>query len=262
MSTSTRIIFASDYDGTLRRNGKIDPQDLAAIRQFRSQGHWFGIVTGRAYDMIANELAHYGVETDFLICNNGSVIFDQNDQPLVQINIDHSLALDLIDWLDREPEVLFGACDGKHYFSQMNGTYHATMKNELIEATVSSKSDVLASGTITAFFTRKFTDELTQDMMKRLEHDFDHRLGLHPNGGTIDIGPQGVSKSTAIAALQKRFPQDFIITIGDHLNDMDMVRDFDGFAMADGHDALKKVASQTVNSIREAIELLTRSRPL
>lgn len=256
MSNTIRKILASDYDGTLRRNGQIDPKDLEAIRRFREAGHWFGIVTGRAYDMIANELTHFGVETDFLICNNGSVVFDHHGNPMIQINMDQQLALDLIDWLDQEPDVLFGACDGKHYFSQMNGTFSATMKNELIHASVTTKEAIKASGTITAFFTRKFTDELTQQMMTRLDHDFDHRLGMHPNGGTIDIGPLGITKSTAILALQARFPKDLIITIGDHLNDMDMVRDFHGFAMADGHDDLKKVASHLVSNLVEAIELL------
>lgn len=258
MSTRIRKILASDYDGTLRRDGVIDPKDLEAIQRFRDAGNWFGIVTGRAYDMIANELIHYGVETDFLVCNNGSVVFDQQGQVLVQINLEHKLALDLIAWLDQEPDVVFGACDGKHYFSQMNGTYVAEMKNELIEPNMSSKEAIIASGTITAFFTLKFSKELTQDMMIRLEQDFDHRLGMHTNGGTIDIGPLGVTKSTAIAALQKRFPNDIITTIGDHLNDMDMVRDFHGFAMANGHEALKKVASQNVSNLAEAIEILNQ----
>jgi len=256
MSTLVKKILASDYDGTLRRNGLVDPLDLQAIATFRAQGNLFGIVTGRAYDMIAMELEHYGVKTDFLICNNGSVVFDSQGNPIFQVNMDFQLALDLISWLEKEPDVLFGACDGKHYYSQMNGSYFAKMKNELIGATVSTKDDIIKTGTITAFFTRKFTDELTDHMVKRLEIDFDHRLGLHPNGGTIDIGPQGVTKSSAIQALQKRYPQALIITVGDHLNDIDMVRDFQGYAMEDGHEALKKVASRTVRNLAEAISLL------
>lgn len=253
MSLSIKKILASDYDGTLRKEGVVDPLDLQAIADFRAQGNWFGIVTGRAYDMIVHELAHYGIQTDFLICNNGSVICDAFGQILSQIDIDHPLALDLVAWLDKEPDVLFGACDGIHYFSQMNGTYEATMKNELIGTIVTSKEFILSQGRITAFFIRKFTDALTDDLIKRLEHDFDHRLGIHPNGGTIDIGPKGISKSSAIKTLQERFPDALITTIGDHLNDMDMVKDFRGYAMALGHDALKKVASRTVDNLREAI---------
>lgn len=249
-------ILASDYDGTLRKNGAVDPADLAAIAHFRAAGNLFGIVTGRAYDMIAAELRHYGVDYDFLICNNGSMVFDLQGQPLIQIDIEQQLALDLIDWLDKEPDVIFGACDGKHFFSQMNGNYHVKMKNELIGATVLTKEEILKSGTITAFFTRKFTDKLTNEMALRLERDFDHRLGLHPNGGTIDIGPLGITKSSAIQALQKRYPDAQITTVGDHLNDMDMVIDFNGFAMADGQEALKKVASRVVSNLKEAIEIL------
>lgn len=50
-------LLASDWDGTLRRNLKVDACDLDAIKLFREQQHRFGIVTGRSVGMLKNELA-------------------------------------------------------------------------------------------------------------------------------------------------------------------------------------------------------------
>ncbi len=258
MNMHPKKILASDYDGTLRREGLVDSKDLEAIRAFRAQGNWFGIVTGRAYDMIVNELKHFGIQYDFLICNNGSVAFDHQGKCLYQINIDFDLALALIQWLEKEPDVLFGACDGRHYFSQTNGEEQKFLVNNLIDVTMSTKAEIIQVKTITAFFIYKFTAELTKDIAKRIDHQFNHRLGKHTNGDTIDIGPLGVSKSSALKRLQEQMPEASITTIGDHLNDMDMVRDFNGFAMNNGHEALKKVATQTVHTIFEAIQLLNQ----
>jgi len=257
MNTSPIQILASDYDGTLRKDGLVDPLDLQAIDQFRSQGNLFGIVTGRAYDMIVNELIHYGIDVDFLSCNNGSTIFDHEGYVIYQVNIDFNLACDLIKWLEKEDNVMFGACDGKHYFTILNGSFSTIMKNNLIGTITSSKEDIINTGTITAFFTRKSTDELTNDMGHRMEREFNYRLGLHTNGGTIDVGPKDITKSTAIQFLQKKYPNAHITTIGDHLNDMDMVKDFHGFAIASGHEELKKIASHIVSNLSEAIKFLT-----
>ena len=252
-------IIASDYDGTLRKNGVIDLVDLQSIATFRKHGNLFGIVTGRAYDMIHNELEHYGVDVDFLICNNGSVIFDKNGKALFQVNIEHQVAMDLIAWLEKEDDVKFGACEGKHYFAQSHAGFARTQfKNPMVAPTITSREEVLKSKTITAFFSRKNTPELTMEMGKRMERDFGQRLCLHHNQGTIDIGPKDVTKSTAIKALQELYPYAEITVIGDDLNDLDMVRDYHGFGIISGHEELKKVASHLVHNLTECIELLMK----
>jgi len=64
------VLFASDYDGTIRRDGQVTKEDLAQISAFQAKGNIFGIVTGRAIDMIAGELKHYGIAFDFIIGGN------------------------------------------------------------------------------------------------------------------------------------------------------------------------------------------------
>jgi Cof subfamily protein (haloacid dehalogenase superfamily) len=255
----TYQILASDYDGTLRKNGVVDPHDLEAIAKFRQSGHLFGIVTGRSYNMLINELNYYGIAVDFLICNNGSVIFDTSGNAIYQVSIDYQLGLDLIAWLEKEETALFGVTGDKSYYAQVNPGFirqHST--NGIIQSIVSTKEEVLKSKVITAFFTRKNNLELTIDLGKRIEDAFGPVFGLHQNRGTIDIGPLGISKSTAISALQDIYPQAHISVIGDDLNDVEMVRDFDGYGIIGGHEELTKVAKHLVHGISECIETLMK----
>ena len=64
-------VAASDYDGTLFRDDIITARDAEAIRQWRAAGHKFGVVSGRDHGMLMPQLKHYGVEYDYLACNNG-----------------------------------------------------------------------------------------------------------------------------------------------------------------------------------------------
>lgn len=45
-------ILASDYDGTLRVNEKVESYDLDMIHKHRAAGNLFGLVTGRSMESI------------------------------------------------------------------------------------------------------------------------------------------------------------------------------------------------------------------
>lgn len=71
-------VLASDYDGTLRTGEMVDTKDVEAIHAFREQGNAFGLVTGRSMESIKKEIERNGFEFDFIIANNGGVVYDAN----------------------------------------------------------------------------------------------------------------------------------------------------------------------------------------
>ena len=81
-------IAASDYDGTLFRDDIITARDAEAIRRWRAAGHKFGVVSGRDHGMLMPQLKHYGVEYDYLACNNGGLISDDQDRVLWEARIE------------------------------------------------------------------------------------------------------------------------------------------------------------------------------
>ncbi|MHC1735735.1 MAG: HAD hydrolase family protein [Erysipelotrichaceae bacterium] len=249
-------LLASDYDGTLRRNGVIREKDLIAIRRFREAGNLFGVVTGRCYDMIRNEFTHYGLELDFLICNNGSTIFDLDGNCLMQINFENDLAQHVLHYLEKEPDLLFGACDGKRYFNETKGNFGNPLFPHPIGHVLSTKEDVLKKNEITAFFYRGSDYHATLRIGNEIKEKFGDALGYHPNGSAMDLSPVGINKANTLHILAKTHKDVEITTIGDHMNDIDMVREFNGFAIAEGRDELKLVAKEVVEDIADAIERL------
>ena len=81
-------VAASDYDGTLFRDDIITARDAEAIRKWRAAGHKFGVVSGRDHGMLMPQLKHYGVEYDYLACNNGGLISDDQERVLWEARIE------------------------------------------------------------------------------------------------------------------------------------------------------------------------------
>ena len=73
-------VLASDFDLTLYVNDlEIVKKNVEAIRRFMKQGNLFGIVTGRNYSDIKVLLNQYNIPYHYLICQDGAKIFDSMD---------------------------------------------------------------------------------------------------------------------------------------------------------------------------------------
>ena len=72
-----KYMLASDYDGTLCKNGVIAKEVIEAIDEFRLKGNIFGIVTGRDY---VNGFEYFkklgSFRFDFILANNGAAAYD------------------------------------------------------------------------------------------------------------------------------------------------------------------------------------------
>ncbi len=74
-----KYLLASDYDGTLYRQGKIAEETIRAINNFRQLGNLFAVVTGRDYagsfELFKSEQQ---LPFDFVIASNGAIAYDKD----------------------------------------------------------------------------------------------------------------------------------------------------------------------------------------
>ncbi len=68
------LAFASDYDGTLAHNGKIDRQTLRALEQLKRTGRKLILVTGRELDELI-ELFPQAAIFDCIVAENGALLY-------------------------------------------------------------------------------------------------------------------------------------------------------------------------------------------
>lgn len=96
-------LLVSDYDGTFNEDEKkikID-KNVEAIRKFMDNGNIFAFATGRSFDSIKGETIKYNIPYNYLICNNGTSIFDWNDNLIFQNKIILDSVFRTLEYLKR-----------------------------------------------------------------------------------------------------------------------------------------------------------------
>ena len=94
-----RLIFAADADGTLLMdNNEVHPHTRAACQAARAQGHVVVIATGRAL-VRARPLLVKLADVDYLVCNNGALVYDlQRQRPLHLEGVNPLHYLSIVDF--------------------------------------------------------------------------------------------------------------------------------------------------------------------
>lgn len=69
------LALATDYDGTIARDGVVDDPTLAALRRLRDSGRRLILVTGRELDDLFSTFAH-GDLFDRVVAENGALLYN------------------------------------------------------------------------------------------------------------------------------------------------------------------------------------------
>ena len=69
------LALATDYDGTIARDGIVDDQTVAALKRFRQSGRKIILVTGRELPDLEKTFPHLDL-FDRVVAENGAVLFD------------------------------------------------------------------------------------------------------------------------------------------------------------------------------------------
>ena len=94
-------LLVSDYDGTFKqeRNDKNIKANIEAIKKFTKKGNMFSIATGRNFTLIKKETTKYNIPYKYLICNNGSTIFNAKDELIYKYPIPEDILEETLEYL-------------------------------------------------------------------------------------------------------------------------------------------------------------------
>lgn len=92
------LAFATDYDGTIARDGKVDEATVSALRRVREAGMTLLLVTGRELPDLFNTFAHVAV-FDLVVAENGGLLYTPLTRSIEVLGEAPPPAL--IDWLAR-----------------------------------------------------------------------------------------------------------------------------------------------------------------
>lgn len=241
-------IIASDYDGTLNYGGVSDAS-REAISRWRKEGNLFGIVSGRGIHALLSIVRHEKFECDFLLANNGATICRSDGTVLRETRCDGKIAVPLLEllfelgcpvgYINAEPPLTVRA-DGEEL---RDGEFRLGVLPELPYfnqvSTILPNNDEAAR--VTAIVRERFSEQLNPLQ----------------NGRCIDIVPAGMNKAQGLYGLLEEFGASYgdIITVGDNINDTDMIREFRSYAVANALHEIKELANAVIPGVAELIEL-------
>jgi len=244
------FLIACDLDGTtLNRQGELTTKTIAVLRHLRKLGHIVLLATGRPYNGAIGKYEEIGLDTP-LITDNGGAIDNPADSsfPKQRTYIPVHMMHDLFRFAK---PMIFSA-----FFSIDDVVYAYKYDKKLEEFFSGIHSDRVIENEFTAFTVQPtgMVFLIHSDKQNLFESYIDahlgqtlsHRLWGVENGYAVyEVYLKHVSKASAIRYVLDHYqiPQDRWISLGDGINDIEMIRDAGlGVAMKNAVPELKAVA--------------------
>ncbi len=228
----SKKILASDYDRTFYLSDVDINKNINAVKEFRKKGNIFIIATGRSYLDFQKKLNLYEFSYDYVIINHGATILDVNDNIIsnyvIEDNIVNNVKLDL--QLEK--------CEKWFCCSELESRVNFEHK-KLTKINVKYNSPLQAN----------FVNDLINNKYSKYVHSY--RIGE----SSIEIISSETNKSKAIKIISDRLhvSSENVYTIGDGHSDVEMVKDFNGYAVFGAIPEVKAIAKGEYKSVSELI---------
>lgn len=239
-----QIVF-SDYDGTIYITEESMEKNVKAIEEYKNNGGKFVIVTGRSKTSVSNVIKQYNIPYDYIISNNGSVIFNRNNEKIYEQAIKSDVSDKIIGYLKTNENIEISFYDDGDKVEYKN--------QELLKIRIKT-SDYKLAQNIEDEINDKFKDYVKAHSafpgMYYDNHDF----------VIIDVVSKNAGKDNAIKKLIEmlKIEKEHVATIGDGRNDISMIKEYNGFSMLTAEDGAKEVASMIFESVADVLDYISK----
>lgn len=223
-----KFLLASDLDGTIYRNRKTLPEDMAAIAEWQRQGHYFCLCSGRAPLSGIEEMKKCGLHPDLLICGNGSACIDMEGNFRFRSKMPAGSQQAIFDLAHQYRVSAVNGQDENGILWQ-----HSYIDPSRITITEEALLQIPTFLQFNAVF--KDQPEDAAAFTARVNAEIPG-VAAHPNGVYIDCSADTVNKGTGVAAAAEILgvcPEN-CYTIGDNKNDLPMLLPYHGAVISEG----------------------------
>ena len=226
-------LLVSDYDQTFYLDDFDIEKNKKAVTKFKSKKNIFVIATGRSYYDFYNKQKKYNFNFDYAILNHGTTIINKNGKVLTNISINNDIIEDIKENLCLEESINSFCCsevESRVDFNQPDLTkINIKYKSKNFAMEIAEKINNLFGEYVNAYY---------------VSHD------------SVEIISNKTNKSKAINLLLERLNilQGNVYTIGDGYSDIEMIKDFNGYAMVNSVNELKQVAIREYESVSNLID--------
>ena len=241
-------ILASDFDGTLNNRGDW-PELHGALRRWKEAGNVFGVVSGRGVNDILSHVRECGVECDFLLGDSGSTLSDGKGNVVDRTVMPGILSRTVIGYLF-EVGCEWATVRGDREYWIRSDTASGHGEKMLFR-------DTEPLGWFSQVSTSLPTVQEADEVISLLGKRFGDTLNFLRNGTCIDIVRGDMNKAVGLKKLFGFFGagKNDIITVGDNVNDADMIREYRSYAVENAVREIRELAGTVVPGVTDLINL-------
>ncbi len=226
-------ILASDFDNTLYvENAEVFKHNLEAIKKYILQGNIFVIITGRNYSSIKLKLNEYQIPYSYLICNDGTKIFNNLDYCIDTILLSKERIVATTSILQHYSYPYY-LDDGYNETENINDCVKIAVHYEDFNVAQQIMTDIMKNVNVYSYISR--------------EH--------------INIVDASVNKCNALKRLcnLEKLSISNLYVIGDDINDLEMLTAFQGAIMKEHHSKLDSLNKKEYKYLYQYIEELSKN---
>lgn len=247
-------LVISDIDETLITNkGEVSQENIKAIEDVRARGKHFMVATGRSFNdcqRILTDIGSVNKAGHYSITYNGGVITEnKNNKILYKKALPHSFVSEIFEIGAGYDDVLihlFGLYGTHTYRLTDEERAHMDNPHELVEI-FDTNLDFLQDTEILKINFQSndmaFLKQIHANLPLALKNSLDIN---YSSGRYLEFNPKGVNKGQAVKIIAEKMgiTSDEILTIGDNINDLSMIKYAGtGVSVANGVPELKEIAN-------------------
>lgn len=228
-------ILVSDYDGTFYQNDIDIRENIDKVNEFRTLGNLFVLATGRSYVDLKIMIDKYKIPYDYLILNHGALLLSKKLEILNVFTLDKELVGSVLEYANNNKDIY-------------DVVLIDVFKKKVIDTSNAVKIMLKLYSYDNALDVKKYIDERYTNIKCYYEKEDNHYL--------VEIVSSKASKSLMIEKIlvREEIKKDNVFTIGDGVNDIDMIRNFNGYRVINSCKELDSITNRVIDNVSDLIE--------
>lgn len=233
-------ILISDYDGTFYQNDLDIKKNIDKVNEFRTLGNLFVLATGRSYVDLKQKIDKYEIPYDYLILNHGALLLSKDLEIIKVFTLDKELSDSILDYANNNKDI---------YDVVLINTF----KKRVDDTSNVVKIMLKLYSYEKAFEVKNYIDESYTNIRSYLVRDEDYYL--------VEIVSSEASKSFMIEKIleKEKIVKKNVFTIGDGINDIDMIKNYNGYRVKNSYMELSSITNKVVDSVSDLLFSIDKS---
>ena len=237
-----------DIDGTFYISKSGLKTNIKLAKQYREKGNILGFATGRTYEYFKKVIKQPTKLCDYIASNHGGVIL-KSDGTLIEY---HPIDKEIIN----EVTKIFKNTDISYH-----DIYNTVISCNKPNITKVSYKILDLEKNYDEDNIQKAKEEATE-LNEKVKKEFGNKVNsfrvITDRSVYVEIVSIKAEKSLAIKKIieLENISSKDVYTVGDDETDIEMVREFNGFAMEDGNDKVKDVAKTIIKDLSQVFDII------